>query len=71
ADALAAAGGVEIFEDDRFASGMRGTGCVLAMALASELARGALLRDAVVLARQFVRNKIKHAREFQGLRVPY
>lgn len=71
ADALAAAGGVETLEDERLPHDMRGTGCTLAMALASELARGALLRDAVIRARQFTRGKIAHAHTFQGLRVAY
>lgn len=71
ADALAAAGGVEIFEGERLPEPMRGTGCTLAMALACELAHGALLRDAVIRARLFTRDKIAHARRFQGLRVAY
>jgi hydroxymethylpyrimidine/phosphomethylpyrimidine kinase len=58
ADALATGGGVEIFSEPRVSGEMRGTGCTLAIALASRLAQGADLRDAVIDARAFVRSKI-------------
>jgi hydroxymethylpyrimidine/phosphomethylpyrimidine kinase len=54
-DALATAGGVELFSAPRIAAEMHGTGCTLAMALASELAKGIALREAVIGARAFVR----------------
>jgi hydroxymethylpyrimidine/phosphomethylpyrimidine kinase len=58
ADALATAGGVEIFSEPRIGGRMHGTGCTLAMALACELARGAALVDAVRAARAYVRDQI-------------
>jgi hydroxymethylpyrimidine/phosphomethylpyrimidine kinase len=58
ADALATAGGIEIFRESRLPGEMRGTGCTLAIAIASRLAHGADLRDAVVAARAFVRERI-------------
>ena len=58
ADALADAGGVEIFSGARIPGEMRGTGCTLAMALACALARGDDLHDAVAFARGFVRDKL-------------
>jgi hydroxymethylpyrimidine/phosphomethylpyrimidine kinase len=54
-DALATASGVELFSAPRIAAEMHGTGCTLAMALASELAKGIALREAVIAARAFVR----------------
>jgi hydroxymethylpyrimidine/phosphomethylpyrimidine kinase len=54
-DALATASGVELFSAPRIAAEMHGTGCTLAMALASELAKGIALREAVIAARDFVR----------------
>lgn len=70
-DALATAQSVELLSGTRLAGGMRGTGCVLAMALACALAQGDPLRDAVQFARAFVRRKISSAREFGGLHVAY
>ncbi len=55
----------------RVAGTMRGTGCVLAAALAAELARGAPLRAAVERARAFVRKKIAGARASGDFRVAY
>ena len=57
-DALATAGGVELFSEPRIAASMRGTGCTLAMALACELANGTPLRHAVHAARAHVRAEI-------------
>jgi hydroxymethylpyrimidine/phosphomethylpyrimidine kinase len=62
---------VELFEDERIEPSMRGTGCVLAMALACELARGLSLRDAVQSARAFVRSRIVAAQRFAGLDLAY
>ncbi len=70
-DVLAHAGGIESFTAARIGVDMRGTGCVLAMALACELARGTALLAATARARAFVRSKIAGARQFQGLRVAY
>jgi len=58
ADALATAGGVEIFSEPRIAGRMHGTGCTLAMALACELARGAALIDAVRASSAYARDQI-------------
>ena len=57
-DALAEAQGVELFSEPRIDGEMRGTGCMLAMALACALARGDDLREAVCFARGFVRDKL-------------
>lgn len=70
-DVLATAEGVQRFAGERLAHEMRGTGCVLAAALACAFARGDALHDAVGFARGFVREKIANARERGGLRVAY
>lgn len=70
-DALADADGIEMFSGQRLALEMRGTGCTLAMALACALARGDGLRDAVRFARAFVREKIAHAVQVDGIRAAY
>ncbi len=70
-DALADADGLEMFSGQRLAVEMRGTGCTLAMALACALARGDGLRDAVRFARAFVREKIAHAVQVDGIRAAY
>lgn len=65
---------------DRLSAEVRGTGCVLASGIASHLARGEDLRDAVVLARAYVFRGIRlsaqagpyrvmaHSRDALGLR---
>jgi hydroxymethylpyrimidine kinase/phosphomethylpyrimidine kinase len=55
----------------RVPGSMRGTGCVLAAALAAELALGTGLRDAVDAARAFVRKKIAGARDAGDFRTAY
>jgi hydroxymethylpyrimidine/phosphomethylpyrimidine kinase len=70
-DALATADAIELFTAPRLPGDLRGTGCLLAMALAIELADGHDLRSAVQHARVFLRKKIAAAREFGGLQVPY
>lgn len=70
-DALATSEAIELFAGSRLANDMRGSGCVLAMALAIELADGHDLRSAVQHARVFVRKKIESARQFGALRVAY
>jgi hydroxymethylpyrimidine/phosphomethylpyrimidine kinase len=57
-DAFATADGVETFSESRIAGEMHGTGCTLAMVLASELASGTPLRHAVGAARAYVRAEI-------------
>ena len=70
-DVLATEENVELFDAARIDGELRGTGCLLAMALACALAQGDPLRDAVRFARAFVRRKIAHAREFGGIPVAY
>jgi len=60
-DVLVTRDGSERFGARRIEREMRGTGCVLAASLAAELAKGARLRDAVMHARAFVREKIAGA----------
>jgi hydroxymethylpyrimidine/phosphomethylpyrimidine kinase len=50
---------VERFSAPRIAAVARGTGCRLASAIAAGLARGVSLRDAVLAARQFVRDYLQ------------
>lgn len=70
-DVLADADGVETFAGGRIPGDMRGTGCTLAMALACALARGDELRAAVRFARAFVRERIAHAVQVDGMRAAY
>ncbi len=70
-DVLLADGETMRFEDDRLEGEMRGTGCVLAAALAFELARATPLIEAVRRARAVVRQKIAQARRFAHMRVAY
>lgn len=70
-DTLATEDGLVSFRGGRLPNDMRGTGCVLAMALACNLARGKPLIGAVETARQFVRSKILSAKTLHGLRVAY
>lgn len=67
-DILVEAGGrVTPFRDRRIATRhTHGTGCTLASALATELGRGAALRQAVAGARRFVRSALEHAPGFGG-----
>lgn len=71
ADVLASSSGVDAFVGERLSTSMRGTGCVLAMALACELARGLQLVHAVQSARSFVRARIARQTRFAGLNVAY
>jgi hydroxymethylpyrimidine/phosphomethylpyrimidine kinase len=68
-DVLVDDAGTGVFEGERIAAEMRGTGCILAAALSVELARGAALRDAVGSARAFVRAKLRGALDVGGMRV--
>ena len=58
-DVLCDERGVREFAAPRLAASLRGTGCLLACALATELARGAQLDHAVETARAYVRSKIE------------
>ena len=71
ADALSGPDGDDLFLDERLPGNMRGTGCVLAFALAAELARGLPLIHAVQSARSFVRSKIARQMTFGGINVAY
>lgn len=57
------------FESARLNAAMRGTGCLLADALAAALARGIALSKAVEEARTYVRRKLQRAIEVGGMRV--
>jgi len=70
-DAFATGRGVQLFRDERMPGAMRGGGCVLAMTLACELARGLSLADAVQSARTYVRTRIASRQRFGGLQVAY
>ena len=68
-DVLYTAGCETAFEGTRLPGGMRGTGCVLATAIAVELMRGADLIAAIKTARELVRSAIENAVEWSGERV--
>jgi hydroxymethylpyrimidine kinase/phosphomethylpyrimidine kinase len=70
-DVLIDAGGETTFSAERIATTMRGTGCVLAAALAAHLARGVPLREAIEAARNFVRTKIAGAVSACEMRLAY
>jgi len=70
-DLLADSNGVVEFEEERIPGEMRGTGCLLAAALAAALARGVELRAAVREARAFVRSKLSAAVRLGPYRVAY
>lgn len=70
-DVLVDAEGTTIYEADRIAGTLRGSGCLLACGVAAWLARGARLREAVERARAFVRERFAGATEFGGMRVAY
>ncbi|MEJ0023609.1 MAG: bifunctional hydroxymethylpyrimidine kinase/phosphomethylpyrimidine kinase [Alphaproteobacteria bacterium] len=64
-DVLASAAGVEVFTSERIQTrATHGTGCTLASAIATGLARGAKLREAVVSARAYLRGAILTAQGF-------
>jgi len=60
-DVLVTKESVELFSDARLPREMRGTGDVLAAALACELATGRSLLEAVAAARDYVRRRISAA----------
>ncbi len=71
ADVLATATQIELFESTRLPGAMRGTGCVLAMSLACELALGRQLFAAVENARAYVRRKIEAGTRFGSLQTAF
>ena len=61
-DVLVSSAGVERFEAARIEStNTHGTGCTLASAIATGLAQGQGIRDAVIRARDYVRDAIRTA----------
>lgn len=71
-DVFVDAGGETRYRAPRIAGGeLRGTGCLLACALAAELARGASSRDAIPIARAFVRERFATSVELGGMRAAY
>ncbi len=70
-DVLADADGVLMFEEPRIPGELRGTGCLLAAALAAALAQGKDVREAVREARAFVRRKLSAAVRLGPFRVAY
>lgn len=71
ADILATPGDSQLFEGSRLAGEMRGTGCVLAMSLACELALGRELQAAVSNAREYARGKIEAGTRFGSLQTAF
>jgi hydroxymethylpyrimidine kinase/phosphomethylpyrimidine kinase len=71
ADVLATATQTKVFDGTRLAGNMRGTGCVLAMSLACELALGRELVAAVENAREYVRKKIAAGTRFGSLQTAF
>jgi len=61
-DVLADAGGVVYIGARRSSRRMRGTGCLLAVTIAAERARGASLRDAIATARDVVASALRDAK---------
>jgi hydroxymethylpyrimidine kinase/phosphomethylpyrimidine kinase len=57
------------FAAPRLPGTLRGTGCLLADAVAAELARGSDSRDALEFARAYVRRKLASGLELGGMRV--
>lgn len=70
-DVLVTSGETHIYTEPRLPGSMRGSGCVLAAALACELALGRELRSAVESARAFVRERIAARIIFQGVHVAF
>lgn len=70
-DVLVDADGSAFYEAQRIAGTLRGSGCLLACAIAAWIARGVDLREAVERARGFVRERFAGATEFGGMRVAY
>lgn len=60
-DVLWENGRITAFRDARIDATMRGTGCVLAAAIAAHLAKGNALAESIVRARTFLRSKLASA----------
>jgi hydroxymethylpyrimidine/phosphomethylpyrimidine kinase len=70
-DVLITADELHVLADTRLEGSMRGSGCVLAAALACELAAGKPLLDAVETARAYVRKKIAAQTYFGPIQVAF
>ena len=68
-DILWEAGTVTKFSGQRINASMRGTGCVLAAAIAAHVAQGATVATAVERARAYLREKLITAESVGPLRV--
>ncbi|GAC1421029.1 MAG: hypothetical protein NVSMB5_13950 [Candidatus Velthaea sp.] len=68
ADVLVRASGSTFFAAPRIAATLRGTGDLLAFAIAARLARGDALHPAIDAARIFVRGEIAQGVDFAGMR---
>lgn len=68
-DVLCDERGLHEFAAPRLDLELRGTGCLLADALAVALARGMTLREAVAAARAYVRNKLEDGITLGGMRL--
>lgn len=64
-------GELHVFDDARIEGTLRGTGCLLADAIAAWLARGLRPLDAIGKAHAFVRDKIANGRELGPFRTAY
>lgn len=66
-DVYLSASEYEVFESSRIhTQHTHGTGCTIASAIATELGKGARVRDAIVTARAYVRKAIENAPGFGG-----
>ncbi len=70
-DVLVDDDGTRLYEARRLPGTLRGTGCLLAAALAAELARRTPLREAVATAREFVREKLANGHERGRMQLAY
>ncbi len=70
-DVLVADGATTVFESPRLPGSLRGTGCLLACAVAARLAHGDALVEAIAFGRAFVREKFATARRAGGMNLAY
>jgi len=70
-DVLVAGNATTVFESPRLPGSLRGTGCLLACAVAARLAHGDELEAAITFGRAFVREKFADARRVGGMNLAY
>jgi hydroxymethylpyrimidine/phosphomethylpyrimidine kinase len=70
-DVLVAGDATTVFESPRLPGTLRGTGCLLACAVAARLAHGDELEAAIAFGRAFVREKFATARRAGGMNLAY